>query len=267
MATFAAQHLLPAVGEHIDLVPIDVLREHGGGGIGEGQALTVCGYPIITGDAHAGRGAVGGEQHVGAEIDSSQIGQFAIGRGDDGGVELELLGSIGDPAFAEAFPGDGRHRAGAQHRPHRHFIGTGVAGRHDADAVRVGDAEQLAGQIDGVLKARLAELGTMRAAKGNNVELFGAPARALGARTGRKMRARRKRGRFGSHVLSSQRARAALGRHGPPPGIGLWAVGSSGFGFTVDARARLQPTDSTMARPSGTNWRLRSASSDLAANR
>ena len=158
VAAFAAQHLLPGVGEHIDLVPIDVLREHGGGCIGEGQALAVCWHPIIIGHAHARRGAVGGEQHVGAEISSGQVGQFAVGRGDNGGVELELLGSIGDPAFAEAFPGDGRNRTGAEHRPHRQFIGAGIAGRHDADAVRVGDAEQLAGKIDGVLQARLAEL-------------------------------------------------------------------------------------------------------------
>ena len=41
------------------------------------------------------------------EIDLGEIGQLAVGRLERRHVlELELLGDVGDPAFAEAFPGE-----------------------------------------------------------------------------------------------------------------------------------------------------------------
>ena len=48
-----------------------------------------------------------------ARIDRGEIGQFAIRRSQHGDVlELELLGDVAHPAFAERFPGQHRHRRG-----------------------------------------------------------------------------------------------------------------------------------------------------------
>ena len=95
-----------------------------------------------------------------------EVGQLAVGGLDDAGVvELELLDHVGDPAFAEAFPGQHVDAAGAEHRPQRHLDGAGIGGGHDADAVIGGHVQQLAGQVDGELQARLAELGAVRAAE------------------------------------------------------------------------------------------------------
>ena len=102
----AAQRLLPGEGDDIELGPVEPLREGGRGGVADGEACAVGGDPVAVRHAHAGGGAVPGEHHVGGEIDFVQIGQVAIGRLEDGDVlELELLGDVADPAFAEAFPG------------------------------------------------------------------------------------------------------------------------------------------------------------------
>src|SRR3546814_17383713 len=64
-----------------------------------------------------------------------QVGKLALIGAEDRRVELELLGGIGDPASAEALPRPRRDRTGAEHRPHRHFTGAGVAARNEAEAV------------------------------------------------------------------------------------------------------------------------------------
>src|SRR3546814_8511687 len=72
-------------------------------------------------------------------VDLAQIRKLTVIGADHRGVELELLGGIGDPTFTEALPSERRDRAGAQHRPHRHLEGASVRTRNDADAMRVGD--------------------------------------------------------------------------------------------------------------------------------
>ena len=136
------------------------------------------------------------------------------------GIELQLLDRVGDPAFAEAFPGQAGDRPRAEHRPHRQLERAGVGAGDDADAVGVGKLEHLAHQVDAMLQPLLAERAAVRAAESVGEELVGAPARRLGAGAGREIRPRRKR-RLGrqSFKLSSQRARAALGRRGPPPAL------------------------------------------------
>ena len=95
-----------------------------------------------------------------------EVGQLAVRRLDDAGVrELELLDHVRDPALAEALPGQHVDRAGAEQRPQRHLDRAGVGGRHDADAVIGRHVQHLAGEVDGELQARLAELGAMRAAE------------------------------------------------------------------------------------------------------
>jgi hypothetical protein len=141
MAALAAQNLLPREGRDVDLGPVDVIGEHGAGGVGEGQALAVGRDPFGVGNAHAAGGAVPGEQNVARPVDLVQIGELTIIGADHRGVQLELLHHIGDPAFAKAFPRKGGHFAGAQHRPHRHFKGAGVGTGDNTDAMGVRQAQ------------------------------------------------------------------------------------------------------------------------------
>ena len=97
----------------------------------------------------------------------AEIGQLAVSAPlmTRASVELELLDHVRDPALAEALPGQHVDRAGAEHRPQRHLDGAGVGGGHDADAVIGRHLQHLAGQVDGELQARLAELRAVRAAE------------------------------------------------------------------------------------------------------
>ena len=147
------------------------------------RPVAVVGDPVGVGDAGAGGGAVPGEADVGVGADVAQVGERAVGGFQDAGVgELELLGGVGGPAFAEALPDQHVDGAGAEHRPHRHLEGAGVGGGDDADAVAGGDAEDARGAVDGVLELRLGLRGAVRAAEeGAGGDRFGGPAGALGA--------------------------------------------------------------------------------------
>ena len=210
MAALAAQHLLPAERGDIDLVPRNVVGKDRAGRVGEGQALAGLRDPFAIGHAHAAGGAVPGEQHVVGEIDLRQIGQLAIVGAVQLGFEPQLLDRVGDPALAKAFPGQHRHAARAQHRPHRHFESAGVAAGDDPDPVRIGQLQHFAHQIDAIAQARLADLGAVRAAKAFGCQFFGGIARRLGAGTGRKERPGRLRLRLHSisHVDSPYREHA-----------------------------------------------------------
>eukprot|EP01136_Pigoraptor_vietnamica_P033668 Opistho-1_new@96758 len=226
VAAFTAEYFLPAEGRDVDLVPRQVVSEHRAGRVGEAQAPAVGGDPVAVRNADAARRAVPGEKHVVRPVDLAEVGKLAVIGADDGRIELELLRGVGDPALAEALPSERRHGAGAEHRPHRHFKGAGVAARNDADAVRVGKLQHLAHQVDAVLQTRLADLRTMRAAERFGVQFFRGPDRRLGAGSGRKIRARRaqyRRRHFSHYSLSLQRARAALGPRGPAPRLG-WSA-------------------------------------------
>ena len=142
---FAAQHFLPAKGCDIELVPRQVIGEHGAGRIANGQTFAVGRDPVAIGDACAGGRAVPGEDDVVCPIDGRKIGDRAIGGGYLGRIELQLLDDIGHPAFAEAFPCQHRHATRAQHRPERHFDGTGIRARNNADAVGIGHLQHFAG--------------------------------------------------------------------------------------------------------------------------
>ena len=119
-----------------------------------------------------------------------QVGQLAVGRLVHVGLELELLDRVGDPVLAESFPRRRCRLARAQQRPHRHFHGAGVGGRHDADAIIGGNAQQLPGALDRVLELGLAGLGAVGASHQRAFEGFRGPAGALGAGSGRKKRPR-----------------------------------------------------------------------------
>ena len=71
------------------------------------RPLRSAGMKSPFGHAHARGRAVPGEDHVAVEIDAAEIGQLAVvglDRADVG--ELQLLDDVGDPALAEALPGE-----------------------------------------------------------------------------------------------------------------------------------------------------------------
>ena len=110
MRGLAAQRLLPGEGRHVELGPIEPLRERGGSGVADGQARAVGGDPVAVGHAHAGGRAVPGEDDVVAEIDLCEIRQRTIGRLQRSDVpELQLLDDVGNPALAETLPGENLH--------------------------------------------------------------------------------------------------------------------------------------------------------------
>ena len=111
----------------------------------------------------------------------AKVGDLAIIGGADVGVELELLGDVGDPAGAEAFPCEHRHRARPEQRPDRHFHRAGVGRRDDAEPVIGRELQQRVRALDRVGKLGLADVAAVRAAERGRVELVGAPARRLGA--------------------------------------------------------------------------------------
>jgi hypothetical protein len=118
-------------------------------------------------------------------VDLLQVGDLPVRRLHHAGVlELELLDHVGDPALAEAFPGQHVDRPGAQQRPQSHLDGTGIGRRHDADAIVGGNAQERARSIDRLDDLLLGRLGSVRPPDGGIFEKFGRPARTLGAGSG-----------------------------------------------------------------------------------
>ncbi len=148
------------------LCEIKLLREGGRGGVADGQALAVGRDPVAVRHAHARRGAVPGEDHVAVEVDLGQVRQIAVASLELADIgELQLLDHIGDPAGAEAFPGNHVDAALAEQRPQRHLDSTCIRRRHDADAVACRDLKDFARQLDRLFELCLADLGAMGAAE------------------------------------------------------------------------------------------------------
>ena len=74
MRGLAAERLLPGKGDDIELRPIELLGEGGGGRVADRQALAVGRDPIGVGNAHARCRAVPGEDDVIVEIDRARSG-------------------------------------------------------------------------------------------------------------------------------------------------------------------------------------------------
>src|SRR5580704_18983066 len=122
MRGLAAKRLLPGESSDIELSPIEVLGEGGGGRVADRQALAAGHDPIGIGDAHAGRRSVPREDNVMVEIRAAKIWNLAVVRDERPRVlELQMLDDIVDPAFAEGFPGEHIDAALAEQRPKRDF--------------------------------------------------------------------------------------------------------------------------------------------------
>ena len=79
MPGLSAERLLPGECRDVELGPVEVLGESGGGRIAQRQTFAVSRDPVGVGDAHPGGGAVPGEDDVVVEIDLRQVGQLAMG--------------------------------------------------------------------------------------------------------------------------------------------------------------------------------------------
>jgi phosphoserine phosphatase len=159
-----------------------------------------------------------------SKFDGRQIDDLAVGGLFHGGVELELFHRVGDPAFAKGFPCEHLDRAGAEHRPHRHFDRAGVGAGDDADAVIGGDVQDFTGKVDGFLQLRLADCGAVRAAQGRVGEVVQGEARDFGAGARGEARIGRALGRRSEVCHGSLPAKSpSLGRGVPPPGIAAGA--------------------------------------------
>ena len=169
-------------------VPVDVWANAARRRVAERQAGAVGRDPVGVGHADAAGRAVPGEHDVARRIDAAQIRDLAVIGSADVGVELELLGDVGDPAGAEALPREHGHRPRPEQRPHRHFHRAGVGGGHDTEAVVGGQLEQRTGALDRSGEPRLAERAAMRPAERVGVSRSGRPAGRLGARARRKKR-------------------------------------------------------------------------------
>ena len=185
MLPLAAQHLLPRVRDHVELGHGHVHGEDGRGGVADDQTVVLVGYPGRVGHPHARGGAVPGEDHVTAEVHLGQIGDLpVVGRKHAHIGELELLGDVGDPALPEALPGQHVHAAGPEQRPEGHLHRPGVGGRHEADAIVVGNAQKRARTVEHLLDAGLALFRPVRTPDESALESGRAPTRALGAGAG-----------------------------------------------------------------------------------
>ena len=74
----SAQDLLPGEGHHIELGPIQRLREAGGGGVADGDPFPVGGDEVAVRHAHARGGAVPGEDQIGVGAHLAQVRQLAV---------------------------------------------------------------------------------------------------------------------------------------------------------------------------------------------
>ena len=184
---FPAQDFLPGEGRDVELWPVQILREGGRRRVADRQALAIGGNPVGVGHPDARGRAIPRENDVVIKIDLRQVGQFAIGRLHSAGVpDLELLDDVGDPSLAEAFPCEHVDAPSTEQSPKRHFDGARVRPRRNADAVVVGHAEDVSGQVGREFELGLADIGAMGAAKRGVLENCGGPAGALRARAGRK---------------------------------------------------------------------------------
>ena len=143
---------------------------------------------------------------------------------------FSCLSDVGHPAFAEAFPGEHGDGPGAEQRPHRHFERAGVGSGDDAEPIvgRAAAAARASGRshpgaapcrartaVRPAENARVDQVqGSSPAAwRRDRTRNAGVPAMwtvSAGARLRLPQLCQ-------SIQLSSQRARAALGRRGPSP--------------------------------------------------
>src|SRR5579872_1811577 len=197
----AAEHLLPGVGDHIELGPIEGLGEGGAGGVADDDALAVSRDEVGVRHPHAGRGAVPREDEVGVGTHLREVRQLAERRVQDLTIlQLQLVTNVDHPVAREALPGGDLDRQRAEHRPHRHLDRAGVRGRHDADEEVVRHLEHLARAVDRLLEPALADLGAVRAAERRGLQVFQPPAWVLDGGSRGKLGTSRAHGRLGDVV-------------------------------------------------------------------
>ena len=188
MRALAAQHLLPRIGDDVELVPGQRHGEHGAGGITDRQAGAAFRNPVAIGHAHAAGGAVPGEDHVVVEVHLRQIDDVAIAGFQLARVrQFQLLHHVGHPAGAKRFPRQHVDAARAEQRPHRHLDRAGVGRGYNRHAVALGQTQNARGFGAAGAQQLLAQRRAVRAAERAQIELGHVVARALGARARREI--------------------------------------------------------------------------------
>jgi hypothetical protein len=87
----------------------------------------------------------------------SKVRDLAVTGGPNLGVQIQLLGNVGDPAGAEALPCEHCDRARTDQRPDGHLHRSGVGSRDDSKPVARRKLEQRVGAFDSFLQSRLAK--------------------------------------------------------------------------------------------------------------
>ena len=184
-----AQHFLPGIGDDIELVPLQRLGEGGRGGVADRDSITLGADPVRVRHAHAGRGAVPGEDDVAIRLRGGQVRQlaiFALERAQI--IQIQLFDGVGDPVLAEGLPREDVHAALPQHGPHGQLHRAGVGTGDDGDAVRVRHLQHLARAVDGALELGLGRGRAVIAAQRGVLQLRQGPALRLARWAGRKAR-------------------------------------------------------------------------------
>jgi hypothetical protein len=105
-------------------------------------------------------------------------------------VEIDMI-SVTQPSPKDSQASTSTPRA--EQRPKGHFHRARIRARDNADAIIGGDLQNLTGELDAELQPGLGSLGPVRASERCILEVLDLPARALCARSRRKIRARRPR--------------------------------------------------------------------------
>ena len=215
------------------------------GGVADRQAGPIFGDPVGVRHAHARGGAVPGEHDVGRPVDLGEVRQRAIGRLEHGGVQLQLLELRRSPSLRRSFPRRASsscagRAATTSPSPARRYLRRGQC-RDDASRAasgcaascpsrgRCGSCRAWSGANGPGWRWRAHRYASRAAWRRGRTRNGGAEAfrPTWPAPRGGRQPKWRPRWRYPSMYLSSQRARAALGRRGPPALLVAWAAAST----------------------------------------
>eukprot|EP00756_Hemistasia_phaeocysticola_P023697 Hpha_TRINITY_DN15909_c0_g6::TRINITY_DN15909_c0_g6_i2::g.72623::m.72623 len=122
VASLTAEGLLPREGGDVELVPREVHREGGGGGVTDRETLTVRRDPVRVRAADTAGGAVPGEDNVVERVGAAELREAAVARlvrVDVG--QLQVLHDVRVPPAPEALEVEDVDRALPQEAPHDHL--------------------------------------------------------------------------------------------------------------------------------------------------
>mmetsp|Transcript_4014 Transcript_4014/g.11916 ORF Transcript_4014/g.11916 Transcript_4014/m.11916 type:complete len:201 (+) Transcript_4014:636-1238(+) len=200
MRALPSEHLLPRVGDDVELVPRrHVHPEDRRGCVADRQPLALVRDPVEAGHLGAASGAVEGEDDVVRRVRLREVWERAE-RGRDLAhvAQPELVDRIVVPRLAKRLPEADVHWPWAEHAPHDHLDRARVRGGDDADEVIVRQAEDRLGLLTAGEQLGLSDGRAVAAAERRiPYGALEAPARPLGTRAGAEIGAGRALSRHG----------------------------------------------------------------------